>query len=129
MRISDWSSDVCSSDLRGRLHLARHYPSGQGHARALRVSRRTFQARLHPESPLIGPPASRLQLCNRQTASRTLPLPQLGIAADAVPIKLPRAGEVKAARGALAAVAPQARDGHASTPPTPFMGPGTPAPP
>src|SRR3546814_5277990 len=60
--------------------LAQHYPSGQGHARALRVSRRTFQARLHPESPLIGPPASRLQLCNRQTASRTLPLPQLGIA-------------------------------------------------
>src|SRR3546814_9917090 len=40
MRISDWSSDVCSSDLRLQLHLSRLSPAAAAHQHAWRTGRR-----------------------------------------------------------------------------------------
>src|SRR3546814_13013125 len=63
MRISDWSSDVCSSDLRHSAHFARYCPSafeiGGGHAQVGIGGERTFDQRVESWIVIEPPPAWR----------------------------------------------------------------------
>src|SRR3546814_20168319 len=74
MRISDWSSDVCSSDLFGDLHRhhqlmvnplspRRHDGRGEriGFLRSLRTAIGSFHARIHPSQ--IGRASCRERVC------------------------------------------------------------------
>src|SRR3546814_3096005 len=65
MRISDWSSDVCSSDLRTNLHflrLAEHLTSANPAATGLLGKLATAQTALLGGDPLHGQAASLKQL-------------------------------------------------------------------
>src|SRR3546814_10102033 len=87
MRISDWSSDVCSSDLHRRVDVGhRHLSAAGGHAerdvaRAARhVEDRFARARFHASDELILPQpvqSSRHQIVHQRSEEHTSELQSL----------------------------------------------------
>src|SRR3546814_15550981 len=80
MRISDWSADVCSSDLAVPVHVLRFDAGGERQARVPRVTRVQDQQREHAEQQLAPQRDSRwqtqwLHVSRRAGSSRPAPTP------------------------------------------------------
>src|SRR3546814_8736088 len=73
MRISDWSSDVCSSDLAGEAQIPESWPDGWAEYRSIRLDRLVAEANRYAVLPIMidDPATAAFEVSGRFHVSQT----------------------------------------------------------